>query len=176
MIQNLPSDSQVLNASVEIFVMLLWAFALWFVLAWLLKPRESFVVLDSVPLDDFKRSQLYPTVIKKWKPKEMKNVVVEEVTPEIIWKTEELNIDTEDKLSLIHGITPKIEKILKENNIESYRDIIDTDIEGLERICVANRINSKKYNVTTWPDQARLAVDWHWRELEEYQTILQKKK
>ena len=175
MIQNIPSESAVISASVEISIMLLWAFTLWFILAWLIKPRQNFVVLDAVPLDEYKRSQLYPAITQKWAKKTGQKVEVEEKVSAVA-VTEAIADKPADKLSLIHGITPKVEKVLKENNITSYQDILDADVEGLEEICLAAWINSKRYNITTWPDQARLAVDGHWRELEEYQAILQKKK
>ena len=175
MIQNFPSDSPALTASVEIFIIFLGAFILWFTLAWLIKPRQNFVVLDAVSLDEYKKSQLYPAITQKWAKKTSQKVEVEEKTSTVA-KAEAALDKPADKLSLIHGITPKVEKVLKENNIVSYQDILDTDVEGLEEICLAAWINSKRYNITTWPDQARLAADGHWRELEEYQAILQKKK
>ena len=52
-------------------------------------------------------------------------------------KTEAALDKPADKLSLIHGITPKVEKVLKENNVTSYQDILDADVEGLEEICLA---------------------------------------
>lgn len=171
MIQNIPSHSPIISASAEIFIMLIWAFVLWFVLSWLLKPRQNFIVLDTIPLEDYKRSQIYPTVTSKGAPIDVKNIPIEDISSQEVQDSQ-----SQDKLTLIHGITPKIEKTLKENNIKSYQDIVDADVEGLEEICTAASINSKRYSVTTWPDQARLASKWHWRELEEYQAILQKKK
>jgi len=175
MIQNIPSDSPILSASIEIFIMLLWAFMLWFILSWLIKPRKNYVVLDAVPLDEYKKSLIYPVVTHKWPQKTINNTEITKQsspTPKNAASAE----TPKDKLSLIHGISPKVEKILADNNITSYQDIIDADVEGLEEICLAAGLNSKRYSITTWPDQARLALDWHWRELEEYQAILQKKK
>lgn len=177
MIQNLPSNSHILNASVEISIMLIGAFTLWFVLSWLLKPRQNFIVLDAIPYDTYQKSQLYPSITKKWNDKQEEKGIIQQNSPELSDKKSSDKIEVpQDKLTLLHWISPKVEKLLQDNQVVTYQDIADTDIEGLEEIFATAWLNAKRYSLTTWPDQARLAAKWHWRELEEYQAILQKKK
>jgi hypothetical protein len=78
----------------------------------------------------------------------------------------------EDDLQLIEWVGPAIEKLLKKHDIETYKDIINADVSGLEEILEAGGTRFKAHVPTTWPDQARLADTWKWSELEEYQDIL----
>ncbi|MCH8518787.1 hypothetical protein LAT59_03435 [Candidatus Gracilibacteria bacterium] len=173
MLQNIPGDSPLIDASFEIILMLSGAFVLGYILAWLIKPRKHFVVLDAVPLDEYKNHSLYPVVTKK--SQSQKIDISQEKT-----SGNESDIPQSkpvgDNLSLIYGLTPKVEKLLFDSGIDSYQTIVDADVEGLEKILLDAGTSYKRYNPATWPDQARLASKGHWRELEEYQAILQKKK
>ncbi|MCD5375176.1 50S ribosomal protein L27, partial [Candidatus Gracilibacteria bacterium] len=75
-------------------------------------------------------------------------------------------------LQLIEGIGPAIEKLLNKHDINSYVDIIAAGVSGLEEILEAGGSRFKIHVPTTWPDQARLANNQKWSELEEYQDIL----
>ena len=75
-------------------------------------------------------------------------------------------------LQLIEGIWPAIEKLLNKHDINSYVDIIAAGVSGLEEILEAWGSRFKIHVPTTWPDQARLANNQKWSELEEYQDIL----
>lgn len=77
-----------------------------------------------------------------------------------------------DDLQLIEWIGPALEKILQQNGVHTYKDIIDLDISWLESLLESLGGRYSSYNPTTWPDQANLAYRKKWSELEEYQEIL----
>ncbi|WP_235296880.1 helix-hairpin-helix domain-containing protein [Portibacter marinus] len=77
-----------------------------------------------------------------------------------------------DDLKKIEGIGPKIEKLLNEENIHSYDDLATAKVKKLRKILDAA---GPKYQITkpdTWPEQAALARDGNWDELEKLQNVL----
>ena len=171
MLQNIPWNSLLVSTSFEILLMLSGSFLLWFILAWILKPDKSYVVLDAVSLDTYKK---YLVCSKK--SKEKKIPVVHNEQEQESQKPQKQDDIPWDDLTLIYWITPKISKILTNAEIDSYQAVVDIGVEWLEKILLEAGINSPNNSPATWPDQCRLAHKKHWRELEEYQAILQKKK
>lgn len=165
MFSHISGKSQIIDASFEIALMLAGAFVLWFLLAWVMKPRKSFVVLDAIELEVYKKQSSFPIISKN-------------IHTPVIWEKQILSDQeaVQDDFTLIYGLTPKVQKLLTSVGICSFEGIIDADVEGLKKILKDGWASFKRYNPATWPDQARLASEWHWRELEEYQAILQKKK
>lgn len=81
-----------------------------------------------------------------------------------------------DDLQLIEWIWPALEKVLKNNWVQRYKDITSLDIAGLEELLESLWGRYTRYNPTTWPDQADLARRKKWSELEEYQEIMKNSK
>ncbi len=77
-----------------------------------------------------------------------------------------------DDLQIIEGIGPKIETLLNKHGVSTYQDVIDANVSGLEEILAAGGRRYQVHTPTTWPDQAKLAQEGKWTELEEYQEIL----
>ena len=75
-------------------------------------------------------------------------------------------------LKIVEGIGPKIEKLLNKAGIGNWNDLAnakkDTLIKVLEDAGDAFRI----HDPSTWPDQAKLAVNGDWKKLKEYQDYL----
>jgi hypothetical protein len=80
-------------------------------------------------------------------------------------------INTDD-LKIIDWIWAKIEKLLNDNEIYTFDDLIDIDTDDLLKILEENVKKYKKLNYKTWLDQAKLASNFKWWELKEYQIIL----
>lgn len=75
--------------------------------------------------------------------------------------------------TIINGITPKTEKILKQKNINSYSDLRDIDKTILKELLNSSSIDkSNKKLIKTWPQQAALAAKSDWRKLSEYQDFI----
>jgi predicted flap endonuclease-1-like 5' DNA nuclease len=75
-----------------------------------------------------------------------------------------------DDLTRIEGIGPKVAATLAAAGIKTYRQLARLKVEEIREILrkAGNRIS----NPTTWPEQARLAADGKWGELEKLQAEL----
>jgi len=147
MFQNITISSLWSDASLEITIMLLWAFILWYLLCYMLVVKQ-----DRTTQSDTQKPE--------------KKVI----TPWIVTPTKK------DDLQLIEWIWPALEKALQNNGVSSYKDIISLDISGLEELLESLGGRYASYNPTTWPDQALLAKRKKWSELEEYQEIMKNTK
>lgn len=145
MFQNIFIDYSWASATVEIFSMLLWAFILWLMFWWFIKPQKRITEITQIAA-----------------AKEAKIISEDTAKGEVF----------SDNFQLIEWIGPAIEKVLHKYGVKSYKDMVDEDVEWLEEILAAAGSKYKIHNPATWPDQARLAMQKKWKELEEYQEIL----
>lgn len=84
------------------------------------------------------------------------NISEEEKPKEEIQKTiptKSGETPTKDNLTAIKGIGPAIEKLLNENDINTFKDLSSTKIDDLEKIL--NKKNLRLADPTTWPEQAK---------------------
>ncbi|MEL7121680.1 MAG: helix-hairpin-helix domain-containing protein [Bacteroidota bacterium] len=77
-----------------------------------------------------------------------------------------------DDLTLIEGIGPKIEGVLKANGIQNISDLAAASATHLKEILESAGNQYKMHDPTTWPAQARLADLGDWEVLKEYQDKL----
>jgi predicted flap endonuclease-1-like 5' DNA nuclease len=73
---------------------------------------------------------------------------------------------------IIEGIGPKMEEILKENNILNFATLASTSKEDLRTILNKYGDKYRIIDPNTWPQQASLANDRKWNELIELQKAL----
>lgn len=80
-------------------------------------------------------------------------------------------IEKQDELAIISGIGPQIANMLRQAGINSFSRLAATSTEQLVEIM---RVSSPGLHVdpATWPDQARLAAEARWGELQELQQSL----
>jgi predicted flap endonuclease-1-like 5' DNA nuclease len=77
-----------------------------------------------------------------------------------------------DRLQIIEGIGPKMEQVLKENNIQNFRDLALSSPGQLRTLL--NKYG-EKYRIIdpeTWPQQASFASEQKWDELMVFQSSL----
>ncbi len=79
----------------------------------------------------------------------------------------------ENDLKAVEGIGPKIEGLLNNGGITTWRGLAQTSVGKLKEILAAAGDRYQLADPTTWPKQAELAADGKWDELEEYQDFLQ---
>lgn len=144
MSQNISKDLVLTDASIEIIIMLVWMFVLWFILGSFLKS-------------------------KSWKSDITSDVLLDIDTGK---KEKSRKMPKQDDFQLIEWIGPAIEKLLHKNGVTRFKDIVKQDVEWLEMILLEGWKKYSAHNPSTWPDQAELAAGKKWRELEEYQEIL----
>lgn len=77
-----------------------------------------------------------------------------------------------DDLKIVEGIGPKIEQLFNDNGIKTWYQLSKTEISRCQEIL---NIGGKRYeihNPGTWPQQAGLAFDGKWEELNALQDRL----
>ncbi len=77
----------------------------------------------------------------------------------------------EDDLKVIEGIGPKLEQVLKEAGIKTYRDLAGKSAAELQAVLDAAGI-ARISNPQTWAEQAKLAAEGKWEELKALQDSL----
>ncbi len=77
---------------------------------------------------------------------------------------------TDDDLTIIEGIGPKIEKLLKQAGITSYSQLSTASADRLQHIL--HQAGLQLHDATTWPRQALMARDGKWEELKLWQQQL----
>ncbi len=77
-----------------------------------------------------------------------------------------------DDLKVIEGIGPKIEVLLNNSKIYTWKKLSKTGIGELKRILKAAGSKYQVHDPSTWPEQAALAATWNWTELEALQEEL----
>jgi large subunit ribosomal protein L21 len=89
-------------------------------------------------------------------------------------KPESKKADSEDdKLTKIEGVGPKIESLLKENGIDSFKKLSKTSPEKISELLIEKGGNAySRFETTTWPQQAKLAAEGKWDELKKLQDEL----
>jgi predicted flap endonuclease-1-like 5' DNA nuclease len=78
-----------------------------------------------------------------------------------------------DDLKRIEGIGPKIEKMLNDDQIFTWAELAAAPVDRLKGILRRGGDRYKMHDPKSWPDQAKLAAEGRWKELEELQDILQ---
>lgn len=77
-----------------------------------------------------------------------------------------------DDLKKIEGIGPKIEKLLNTQKIYSFAELASTSADALSGILKEAGPRFQIHNPETWPEQASLARDGKWEELDDLQEKL----
>lgn len=78
----------------------------------------------------------------------------------------------EDDLKIVEGVGPKIEEVLKESGITTWKSLANTEVDQLRDILKNAGERFLIHDPSTWSRQAQLAYDGEWDELEEFQDKL----
>lgn len=68
-------------------------------------------------------------------------------------------------LQIIEGIGPKMESVLKENNISNWQALSETSLDELRNILESYGKKYKIIDPASWSEQAKLAADGSWSQL-----------
>lgn len=77
-----------------------------------------------------------------------------------------------DNLRIVEGIGPKIEKLLKDNDVPDLNTLADASEKRLREILFSAGSRYRIHDPTTWPKQASLAVNGEMEQLQELQDKL----
>ncbi|WP_442846988.1 hypothetical protein [Leeuwenhoekiella sp. H156] len=75
----------------------------------------------------------------------------------------------QDDLTIVEGITIEIASLLKQNGINTWKELSTTSAERCREILTSSGRATDTHQPATWPDQARLAYEGKWEELREWQ-------
>lgn len=81
-------------------------------------------------------------------------------------------IEVEDDLKVVEGIGPKIEALLKSKGIATFSRLASTSEESILKILHDAGPRFQMHDPATWRQQATLAHNGKWEELEELQNRL----
>lgn len=79
---------------------------------------------------------------------------------------------TADDLKKIEGVGPKIADLLKADGIQTFADLAKAKQPKLQAVLEAAGPRYKMHNPSTWPEQAKLAANGKWDELNKLQDEL----
>ncbi len=77
-----------------------------------------------------------------------------------------------DDLTVIEGIGPKIQMLLNQYNISTYRHLAEVDVKHLKEILANAGSQLAMHDPGTWPSQANLAANDQWDTLKSVQGFL----
>jgi len=78
-----------------------------------------------------------------------------------------------EDLTIIEGIGPKIQQLLKDGGINTWQDLANAEVEKIQEILSEAGSNFRLAKPATWPQQAALAAKGLWAELQQLQERLQ---
>ncbi len=79
---------------------------------------------------------------------------------------------TKDDLKKVEGIGPKIEKLCNDIGIHTFAKLAETPVETLQKMLDDAGPRYRIANPGTWPQQAKLAAEGKWEELDALQDRL----
>ncbi len=96
------------------------------------------------------------------------NNISEVIDSEVVTAVENIkHEDTKtDELDIIEGIGPKIAMLLYDAGIFTFRDLATTPIYKIEEILEAAGPQFARHDPSTWTQQAKLAAEGRWEDLE----------
>ena len=77
-----------------------------------------------------------------------------------------------DDLKLVEGIGPKIEELFNQNGVHTWYQLSTTSVDRCKEILRSGGKRFDLHNPTTWPQQANLAFEGKWEELNALQDRL----
>lgn len=77
-----------------------------------------------------------------------------------------------DELKRLEGIGPKIQSLLYEAGITTFKQLSETSIEKIKEILLGAGERYRIHDPSSWPHQAALAAEGKWEELKELQKNL----
>lgn len=77
-----------------------------------------------------------------------------------------------DDLTVIEGIGPKINDLIKADGVKTFAELADTPVSSIQTVLDNAGPSYKIANPGTWPDQANLAANNRWPALKALQDVL----
>ncbi len=78
----------------------------------------------------------------------------------------------ENDLTVVEGIGPKIQELFHSFNIKTWKDLSETSEARCREILDTKGDSYRIHNPKTWSEQAKMAYEGRWKELKDWQDIL----
>jgi len=83
-----------------------------------------------------------------------------------------ISIKNTDDLTVIEGVGPKINELLKDNGLKTFAQVADASVAQMRAILDKGGARFRIANPSTWAKQAKLAANNKWKELKKLQDEL----
>lgn len=87
-------------------------------------------------------------------------------------KKEKTETVVKDDLTKVEGIGPKINGLLNDDGIYSFKQLSEASVERIQKVLDAAGPRYRVHKPGTWPEQAKLAAEGKWEELKKWQDNL----
>ena len=141
-------------------------------------PLAEVIIKHAAPVNETENEEQQPHLhaeVKVSEPVETLNapsatVIVPVSEPENIGMAAASHI--QDDLTVVEGIGPKIQMLLNQYGVRTYRQLADTPVERLREILTNAGPQLAMHDPGTWPSQANLAANDQWDSLKSIQGFL----
>ncbi len=161
------------TATVEIIVMLLVAFILGYLLRWMLSKNNQEDC--SVWKDKYNKLEGQFGILRDENNKlkiDLENCKSNEKLAFVSNSSKSVEPEKKDDLKIVEGIGPKIEQLLFDGGIYTWKTLSITQVSVIQEILDNAGPRYKIHNPETWPEQAKLAAEGKWDELKKWQDEL----
>ncbi len=158
MFQDITTRYDLTDATLEIIIMLLGAFILGYLLRYFLKGSSS---------DKGRLAELEAQLSTAHSQQQQSNAELSDLRLKL-----SNYLPKPEDLKVVEGIGPKIEGLLKEAGIKTWRDLANSDVVKIQDLLNNAGDRYRIHNPSTWPQQAQLADDGKWTELDRLQESL----
>lgn len=81
-----------------------------------------------------------------------------------------------DDLTVVEGIGPKIKELFHSKDIKTWKALSETTVDRCKEVLKSGGERFSVHNPGTWPRQAKMAYEGAWKELLDWQNVLDKGK
>ena len=149
-------------AFAEIIIILVIAAALGYLLARLITRSSIISIEEDILEKQIKLAECQSTLVR---PAVVSADIPIKGASKTVYPVEELNSGVRQDLQVIEGIGPKIQDILNKNGIYNYAHLSAIPAVRIARILHAAGPRFQMHDPTSWPEQAALAHEEKWNEL-----------
>lgn len=75
----------------------------------------------------------------------------------------------QDDLKIVEGIGPKIEGLFHNFNIRTWKALAETSVDTCQEVLNSGGKRYRLHDPASWPMQAKMAYEGHWKQLAEWQ-------
>lgn len=75
----------------------------------------------------------------------------------------------ENDLKIVEGIGPKIEGLFHNFNIKTWKELAETSADKCQEVLDSGGKRYRLHDPASWPMQAKMAQEGHWKQLAEWQ-------